>query len=44
MENQEVTKRPYEKPEIQVIELASEPQLLAGSNQPFGKNYNGQGR
>lgn len=37
-------KKEYEKPEIQVIELDSEPQLLAGSNQPFGKDYNGQGR
>lgn len=37
-------KKEYEKPEIQVIELVQAPQLLAGSNQPFGKNYNGQGR
>ncbi len=39
MENQEVTKRQYEKPEIEVIELDAEPQLLAASGGP--KQYNG---
>ena len=33
MENLEV-KRPYEKPEFQVIELSETPMLLAGSSVP----------
>ena len=41
MENPE-TKRPYETPAIEVIELDSTPQLLAQS--PQGRNYYGDGR
>ena len=36
-------KKTYEKPEIQVIELASAPQLLSGSDR-YGKDYKGEGR
>ncbi len=43
MENTEV-KRLYEKPEIEVIELESTPQLLSGSKTPYGRNYDEEGR
>ena len=43
MENTE-NKRPYEKPEIQVIELESTPQLLALSGDRYGRDYDGEGR
>jgi hypothetical protein len=43
MENTEI-KRPYEKPEIQVIELESTPQLLALSGDRYGRDYDGEGR
>ncbi len=44
MENTEI-KRPYEKPEIQVIELESTPQLLALSgDRRYGRDYDGEGR
>ena len=43
MENSEVKKRPYTKPEIEVIELDQTPQILAGSP-PYGRDYNGEGR
>lgn len=43
MENTEI-KRPYEKPEIQVIELDSTPQLLAQSGDRYGRDYDGEGR
>ena len=43
MENQEVTKRPYEKPEIEVIDLDQAPQLLAASG-PYVPDYDGEGR
>ena len=42
MENTEFKKRPYQKPEIEVIELAQTPTLLAASspNQYSGSNGN----
>ena len=43
MENTE-TKRPYETPAIEVIELDSTPQLLAQSDRYYGQNYSGEGR
>ena len=43
MENSEVKKRPYIKPEIEVIELDQTPQLLAQSG-PYGRDYSGEGR
>jgi len=39
MENQEVTKRPYTKPEIEVIDLDQTPQLLAQSPDPMKFHY-----
>ena len=43
MENLEVKKRPYTKPETEVVELDSAPQILAGSP-PYGRDYDGEGR
>jgi len=36
-------KKEYEKPEIQVIELDTAPQILAGSP-PYGRDFDGEGR
>ena len=43
MENTE-TKRPYETPAIEVIELDSAPQLLAQSKRYYGQDFSGEGR
>ena len=43
MENTEAKKRPYTKPEIEVIELPEAPQLLSQSD-PYGRDYMGEGR
>lgn len=43
MENTEAKKRPYEQPEIEVIELSEAPQLLSDSG-PYGRDYYGEGR
>jgi hypothetical protein len=37
-------KQTYETPTIEVIELDTAPQILAGSPPPYGRDYDGEGR